>query len=630
VTTYTVGSGDTLYAKYQTTTNSIFTSWGINGVDSTDNPISFDATEDKEIKPVYITTVAEAGIAYVSPNGYASDTANGSKGLPFSNIQDAINSLTSGTVRISTGNYATDATLTMKPGVSLVGNYTVSTDGKDWTAATYSKSEQGSEVDPQSIITCNAIAAGTSNAYFSVISMSGSSFTNATQINGLTIEYDTLSRDCIAGILISDNASPLIQNCKITSGTATSYSQGIRNIDSASTITNCSITSGAAKYSDGIYNESGSMKISYSSVETSTALSGTQGIYNSSAKDVVISHCCIISTGLNSDGFYGFSMGIVNSSSTTTIQNNAILASAGGPLSMFGISLGTRAISENASTSIITENTIISKPNGFGGSGSVYWSSQSSSLIANNIISMPTSFMNQYGLYFSSSNCIVAGNVINMGKSTSGGSMYGIYSTGSNYPLLINNTIAGGSCKSSSENEYDIYVASGSPILINNGLFSKESTYESYGVYFDSSSIKPQKLLNNAYFDFTTALYAPRSTTSVYYVLSPSQFTTSRTGLDTEDMSGNVGGTIGVSDDTWDPSTIFTDYTNDDFTLSPSANSSITTGGFVLDSAKLDSYMASTGADFSFTGEQIMDILSKDMNGTPRGSSWSIGAYAAK
>jgi hypothetical protein len=350
-------------------------------------------------------------------------------------------------------------------------------------------------------------------------------------------------------------------------------------------------------------------------------------MYNYQASGVIVDDSSISSQGLNSSGFYGYSYGINNSGSTTTITDSTIAAEGGGPTSSFGVTLGTRAINESSSTSTISGNLINALQSAFAGSGVAYYASSSPSVLMNNQISITSGSSVAYGLYITSSNVVVGGNVVNTGRVTNfGGPVYGIYSANSN-PLILNNTIEGGNSGATDETSYGVYLGSGSAVISNNIIFSKASGGPRFGIYCSTGTIKPKYVDHNAFFDLTTALYAPQGTTGVYYDTSSTEFTNERTGLDESNMIGNIGESVGTDDSLWSTATIFNGYSSGDYSLNSSASDSVRLDGMYLTSSLIQSFIDEVGVAYSATSTEISDWISSDSAESDRDpDNWSIGA----
>ncbi|NCD06437.1 MAG: hypothetical protein EOL97_09980 [Spirochaetia bacterium] len=624
-TIYSIGSGNTYYLSKQNVNNESFMSWGSDITDSIISPLELKIKSNTTSSPIYLSSVPESGIAYVSHNGFELPKANGSKALPFLKIQDAIDSIEVGEVKIACGTYNIEENIIMKPNVSLLGSYSVSDYGSIWTTPSFTTSSRGVGGDLNTTISLNIIEAGTSDNYISICKFSGNEFGANTKVSGINFSYDTLSRSYVSGMLFENGANPTIEHCNVISGMATNYSEGVRSLNSSPIFSHTIIKSGEASSSIGVYN-TGSIKIKSSEIDTSQAANSTIGIYNSGAIDLLIEDCFVKSRGLNSDGFFGYSYGIYNLNSSSTIKDSLIEAGGGGPTSSFGITYGTRALYENNSTSSISNNTISALSSSFAGSGVAYYASISPTILINNKILIASGASAAFGMYLNNSNVVVAGNIIDVGRVLHGGAIYGLYSYNSN-PVIINNTIEGGNSGASDQSSYGLYLRSGSAIITNNIFFSKSSSGPRYGVYCASNSIVPKYVSNNAFFDLTTALYAPQGNTSVYHVTSPIEFTTSRTGIDLEKMVGNIGESIDNTDDNWTVSTIFTDYANNDYSINSNANSEIKNNGVEITSSLIQDFIDEIGAIYSESNVNISDSISKDMNENPRNSSkWSMGA----
>jgi hypothetical protein len=364
-----------------------------------------------------------------------------------------------------------------------------------------------------------------------------------------------------------------------------------------------------------------------SEVETSFGGSNTIGMQNNQATEVIVDNSSISSQGLNSSGFYGYSYGIHNIDSSSTITDSNIIAKGGGPTSPLGATLGTRAIYENSSNSVITGNSIQSLESAFAGSGVAYYATNSPSVLINNQISTTSGASLAYGLYLSSSNMVVAGNVINVGRITSfGGPVYGIYSSNSN-PLILNNSIEGGDSGAADETSYGIYLGSGSAVLSNNILYSKASRGPRYGIYSSTGTVMPKHISHNAFFDLTTAWFAPQGTTGVYYVTQASEFTTSRTGLDESKMIGNIGEPVGTEDPLWSKTSIFNGYSSNDYSLNSGTSDSLKFGGVSLTSSLIQAYIDELGVTYSVTSLEVANLISYDSAQNERDpDNWSMGA----
>jgi len=625
-TSYSIGSGDTIYLSAQNVADNSFISWGSTYNDSNESPLVLAMDADYTFTPAYLSSVVEPGIAYVSTTGLVDSEANGSKGLPFRDIQAAIDSISTGEVRIAEGTYEIEEPIEMRPGVSLVGSYSVENHGAIWSPPVFGSPSRGLGLDPTTNIVLEIIGAGTSTDYLAVAKFSGSEFTDETKIRGISFEYDSLSRSYVAGLLFENGASPTIEHCNIISGNASQSSQGIRSVTSSPTIKFSSIQAGEASSSIGIYN-SGSIELVSSEVETSFGGSNTIGMQNNQATEVIVDNSSISSQGLNSSGFYGYSYGIHNIDSSSTIIDSNIMAKGGGPTSSFGATLGTRAIYENSSNSVITGNSIQSLESAFAGSGVAYYATNSPSVLINNQISTTSGASLAYGLYLSSSNMVVAGNVINVGRITSfGGPVYGIYSSNSN-PLILNNSIEGGDSGAADETSYGIYLGSGSAVLSNNILYSKASRGPRYGIYSSTGTVMPKHISHNAFFDLTTAWFAPQGATGVYYVTQASEFTTSRTGLDESKMIGNIGEPVGTEDPLWSTTSVFNGYSSNDYSLNSGTSDSLKFGGVSLTSSLIQAYIDELGVTYSVTSLEVANLISYDLAQNERISdNWSMGA----
>lgn len=626
LTTYSIGSGETVYLSPQDVPGSSFISWGSIISDSTESPLTLNMNATYAFTPAYLSTLVEPGIVYVSTAGLDASNANGSKGLPFNDIQNAIDSLATGEVRIAAGTFVIEAPIEMKQGVSLVGSYSVENHGANWSKPVFGSPTRGLGLEPSTIINLNIIGAGTSDNYLAVAKFSGGEFTNSTSVKGINFSYDSLSRSYVAGLLFENDASPTIAHCRIVSGEATQSSQGIRSIASSPKIQNSYVKAGEASSSIGIFN-TGAIEVLSSEVHTSLGGSNTVGIFNNLASGAIVNNSSISSHGLNSSGFFGYSYGLYNISSATTITNNNIMAKGGGPTSSFGATLGTRALYESGSTSTITGNTITASESAFAGNGVAYYASSSPSLLINNQILIASGSSVAYGLYLVNSNIIIGGNSINTGRVTSsGGPVYGIYSSNSN-PLILNNTIIGGDSGDTGESSYGIYMGSGSAIISNNIIFSKASRSPRYGIYSSTGAIKPKIVSHNAFFDLSTAWYAPQGTTGVYFVTQTSDFTTARTGIDESKMIGNIGEAVGADEPLWSTNSIFNGYASGDYTLNSSASNSLKTAGLDLTSSLIQSFIDQLGVVYSATSTAIFNLLLSDSSQKDRLSdNWSIGA----
>jgi len=625
MTNYSIGSGDTVYLSPQNVPDSNFMSWGSTVSSSNESPLSLTMDRDYSFSPAYRSTAVEPGIAYVSTSGLSDSEANGSKGLPYSSIQDAIDGLSAGEVRIAAGTYEIEAPIEMKPGVSLIGSYSVANNGSTWSAPVFSSTIRGPGLTPTTNIKLKIIGAGTSTNYLAVGKFSSSLFTNSTTVKGISFDYDTSSRSYVAGLLFENGASPTIEQCRIISGTANQSSQGLRSLASSPKIRFTYVKAGEASSSIGIYN-TGSMEIISSEVETSLGGSNTIGMQNYQATEVIVENTSISSQGLNSSGFYGYSYGVANTNSTTSITDSDISATGGGPTSSFGATFGTRALNENASTSTIVGNNIMTLESAFGGSGVAYYAETSPSVLFNNKISASSGTSAVIGLYLSFSNAIIGGNIIDVGRVTAfGGPVYGIFTSGSN-PIILNNTIEGGDSAASDESSYGIYLGGGSAVITNNIIFAKSGRGPIYGI-FGTALRKPKRVDYNAFFDLTTAWFAPQGTTGVYYVTQASEFTTSRTGLDESKTLGNIGEVAGNTDALWSTSSIFNGHVSGDYSLHPNAFNSLKAGGVVLTAGLIQSFIDELGVTFSLTNIEIANLIRTDSAENQRNTSnWSMGA----
>lgn len=625
-TSYSIGSGEMVYLSPQNVPGSSFISWGSTVSASIESPLALTMDTNYTFTPAYLSTVVEPGIAYVSPTGLDASEANGSKGLPFRDIQAAIDSFAIGEVRIAAGTYEIEAPIEMKPGVSLIGSYSVENHGSTWSSPVFGSPSRGLGLDPTTNIVLKIIGAGTSTDYLAIAKFSGNEFANSTAVKGISFAYDSLSRAYVTGLLFENGASPTIEHCSISSGNASQSSQGIRSIVSSPKIKYSFIQAGEASSSIGLYN-TGSIEILSSEVETSLGGSNTIGMQNSQATGVVVDNSSVSSKGLNSSGFYGYSYGVYNNNSFATITDSIIVAKGGGPTSSFGATLGTRALYETDSTSTITGNSINALQSAFAGSGVAYFATNSPSVLINNQISITSGSSLAYGLYLSSSNMVIAGNIINTGRVTSfGGPVYGIYSSNSN-PLILNNSIEGGDSEATDEPSYGIYLGSGSSVISNNIIFSKASSGPRYGIYSSTATAMPKHIGHNAFFDLTTAWLAPQGTTGVYYVTQTSEFTTSRTGLDESEMIGNIGESVGIEDPLWSTTSVFNGYTSNDYSLNSGASNSLKSEGMNLTSSLVQSYIDELGVTYSATSSEVANLISSDLAQNERDSdNWSIGA----
>lgn len=626
ITNYSIGSGQTVYLSPQTISDSSFISWGSTVSNSNESPLPLTMDGNYSFSPAYRSTVVEPGIAYVSTTGFPNSEANGSKGLPYESIQDAINGLTTGEVRIAAGIYEIDVPIEMKPGVSLIGSYTIENSGSTWSAPVFNATGRGPGLSPTTNIKLKIIGAGTSTDYLAVGKFSSSLFTNSTIIKGISFEYDTSSRSYVAGLLFENGASPTIEHCRIISGTANQSSQGLRSLASSPKIRFTYVKAGEASSSIGVYN-TGSMEVLSSEVETSRGGSNTIGMQNYQATGVLVENSSISSQGLNSNGFYGYSYGVTNTNSITSITDSDIIARGGGPTSSFGVTFGTRALNESASTSTVVGNTITTLESAFGGSGVAYYAETSPSVLFNNKISSSGGSSALIGLYLSFSNVIIGGNIIDVGRVTAfGGPVYGIFTSGSN-PIILNNTIEGGDSAASDESSYGIYLGGGSAVITNNIIFAKSGRGPIYGIY-GTSLRKPKRVDHNAFFDLSTAWFAPQGTTGVYYVTQSSEFTTSRTGLDESKTLGNIGEGAGATDASWSTSSIFNGYVSGDYSLHPNAFNSLKAGGVALTAGLIQSFIDELGATFSLTSIEIANLIRTDSAENQRNTSnWSMGAF---
>ena len=624
MTNYSIGSGDTVYLSPQNVPDSNFMSWGSTVSSSNESPLSLTMNGNYSFSPAYRSTAVEPGIAYVSTSGLSDSEANGSKGLPYASIQDAIDGLSAGEVRIAAGTYEIDAPIEMKPGVSLIGSYSVANNGSTWSAPVFSSTIRGPGLTPTTNIKLKIIGAGTSTNYLAVGKFSSSLFTNSTTVKGISFDYDTSSRSYVAGLLFENGASPTIEHCRIISGTANQSSQGLRSLASSPKIRFTYVKAGEASSSIGIYN-TGSMEIISSEVETSLGGSNTIGMQNYQATGVILDNSSISSQGLNSAGFYGYSYGIYNTNSTTTINASEITAKKGGPTSSYGVTYGTRALYETASTSIITGNSIKALDSAFGGSGVAYYAETSPSVLINNNISITSGSSIVLGLYLSFSNVIIGGNIIDLGRVSYGGPAYGIFSSSSN-PIILNNTIEGGDTGDTDESSFGIYLAGGSAIITNNIIFSKASRGPRYGVY-GTVLRKPKSIDHNAFFDFTTAWYAPQGATGVYYVTDESEFTYSRTGLYESKMIGNIGEPVSINDPLWSTTNVFSGYTSGDFSLHSNASNSLKSEGVALTTSLIQAFIDELASTYSLTSTEIVNLITTDSAQNQRDADyWSMGA----
>ena len=578
--------------------------------------------EEKIETTYFVSDVVEDGVVYV--RNISSDTPNGSRKYPYTDIQSAIDSLEKGEVRIEEGTYDINATLKMKPGVSLVGSYVVEHDGAIWKAAEdVTPVDRGATSAVTTYIVDKAIAAGTSEEFHAAILFSGADIGPDTCIKNIAVGFDDLSRTFVAAVDIKDSASPVIDSSILKGGKASDISCGLHISGASADLKNTVVESGEASTSVAVFNAAGrNLKLEHVTVDTANADNKSIGVYNYYSSSISIVDSSVMSKGLNSGGFFGSSYGIDNINSTMTISNSEIKAGGGGPTSNFGITIGTRAINDTRSTTIITDSDIRCLDSNFAGSGAAYYNDGSVVMIANSRLSNSNNSSVSYTVWSTNGDIALLGNVIEAGIcDRSGGDTFGVYIS-SGKSMIMNNTIVNNN-PGGSYSAYGIYMNSGLVALANNLMTSKAHTCAGFGFY--SNSVVPEIVKNNAFFDLNTALYAPQGKTGVYYVTAPDDFDEVRTKLPAEKLSGNVGEKVGSDDPDWSNNTVFKNFDDGDYSLKATTNSSIREGGLIVDLELMNSILSDKA--FRIPAEILIDNLSVDRNGKERKNVWSIGAY---
>lgn len=509
----------------------------------------------------------------------------------------------------------------MRPGVSLVGSYSVENHGAIWSPPVFGSPSRGLGLDPTTNIVLEIIGAGTSTDYLAVAKFSGSEITDETEVKGISFEYDSSSRSYVTGLLFDNGASPTIKHCNVISEAATQSSQGIRSVNASPIIQYSHVKAGEALSSIGIFN-TGATKILSSSIETSFSEKESIGVKNNGANDVIINNSDILSHGLASTGTSGYSYGIYNDNSNTTITDNII----GAKTSYYYYR--TAAICDINSTSIINNNQMTTMNRFFHSGGSVYVASHSPSILINNEITIEPMQNEAYCVNLYSSDVILGGNTIKTSQSLyySDEPTYGIYVNYSN-PLILNNTIEIGDPQVEDNKSYGIHLNYSSAVISNNIIFSQPTAGYTYGIYNSTATRKPKSITHNAFFNLDTAWYAPDEITSVFYVKNSSEFTNSRTGLDESKMIGNIGEPVGTEDPSWSTPSVFNDYSSNDYSLNSGTSDSLKFGGVCLTSSLIQAYIDELEITYSATSSEVANLISYDSAQNERDpDNWSMGA----
>jgi len=643
-------SFNSVFLKAQISDNVIFSGW--NDTTSFSDPREISLLSDSSsfyLQPLMLSTIVEPNIAYVAHESLAKGEPNGSKGLPFTNIQEAIDSLSSGEVRIENGHYSIESIIELNSPVSLYGGYSVDSSGAIWTKPTY-----GGTSSPTTIITSSIIASGSSTDIQTVLLIHGSSVDETVTVQGLEIGYDGNTRSHVTSLKITGGATPTISDCVISGGNAINQSYGVyiqesnpiisESIISAGnaltggssiglyntgspTILDSTISSNQARKTYGIINNGGSIVIKRSIVTALTAGTsstdvgdGTSiGIQNENAKLVLIEESDISCGGINSFWTNGsYTSAIINKNSTTSIVNCTVLAND------YQCTNGA-AIKETNSKSLIQGNIIKSRSTGWheclGYSGS-----NSESVLLNNQITRD-GYSGEGGTVAGAK--VLIGNIIHSkGRQYDSTPLYNNAVSIDN-ALMLNNTII-----QTRTIDNSLYITSGistnnGSIIINNLLVSVQlAQAQTIGISSVANGIAD--LRNNGFFDIQDALVAPRGSESIYYVKNETEFTESRIGICQSRITGNVAEGIGTDDVDWTTNLIFTDFSSGNLAegtkLRNTAPTALKEGGLVVDESILDSLLT----EIAYTGlyvDEIEESFSSDINEKTRDvNAWAIGA----
>lgn len=249
------------------------------------------------------------------------DPNNGTKALPFSSINAAIDYLVAagpeaipGQVRVASGtyevNYQNSTHVVLQEGISLYGGYSL-----DW-------SQRDASANNTIIRDTSTFGGVTDNPNRAVEATN--SITTSTVIDGFSIEGG--AGDLSAAIFMS-SASPTISNNRIHGGFAAGRSRGVSAINNSSpAILNNTIVGGSAPNAKGVLNKNGSAAlIEYNNIRGGTnnsAGSLAMGIHNNGGTANTIIRNNDIRSGLSPETGYGIVASGTNS--LGQIYNNVI------------------------------------------------------------------------------------------------------------------------------------------------------------------------------------------------------------------------------------------------------------------------------------------------------------------
>jgi hypothetical protein len=323
------------------------------------------ANNDQNENP-YTVNLTGSGMAaaYVSPGG-----APGNSGLlpaaPKSTIADGItvaqaNGLSE--VRIALGTYTISATINMVPGISLMGCYSA-----NFLSRSYS----------------NVSTLSMSAGLYPGILVDGATFTNATMIDGLTIESTSQGG---YGIQLSNSAAPVISNNSISlvdSNANGSYIIGILVSYTGGNIGNPIIAGNTVKLNK----------------TASTASEGIRGIHiasMASGSGLVVERNRVSARGnVRTDGIrLASSVGVVLKNNIVSVENTTGAC---------------YAIVADSSSVVVSNNTVSAK-SASGGQYGFYGGSGTTATLVNNIFCTPR----YYGsaLYMSSTSISYGWNLM--------------------------------------------------------------------------------------------------------------------------------------------------------------------------------------------------------------------------
>ncbi len=332
--------------------------------------VTCEDLEGYPIEPLALTFSVLNGVVYVSDS--AGDDANpGIMTAPKKTIQPAIDLAAqyyaTAEVRVAAGVYSVNfqqgTHVTLRPGISLLGGYSVI----DWSGP-----------DPETNLTKIWDRSNQPSADKSRAVDCGSNLTNATAVDGFTIEGgggtgvvscgifgDASSpaiRDChiIGGIGDSSvalrivNGSPLIENCLITGGTGGSESIGVFLGDSTAIVQNNAIDGGRGSASYGIFCQGGSPTIEGNLIQGSQT--GTQP--DKSTGLALISSDASVNRNTIDGGFgYEYAVGVDIAGGTQAVLRNNLIYGGSGPV---GVQSNTFGMFIDTCAAVVQNNTISS------------------------------------------------------------------------------------------------------------------------------------------------------------------------------------------------------------------------------------------------------------------------------